>query len=171
MLARITFFRVGGLLETLKVMSTFLQKERRVLTRKRTKVSIELTHTQVFCGRLCVVRITVTKNKLYWCHGYLLVQNTDCRVGTKSVWHVITCNLTTYRASRNRFSAISFHNYWQYCGIFLTRFLIKIDLNIISSLHIIFSLGVRVGWNDVCIDFTNVIKVDVDVNKMPLLNA
>ena len=86
---------------------------------------------------------------------------------------MITCNLTTYRASRNRFSAISFHNYLQYCGIFLTRFLNKIDLNIISSLHIVFSLGVRVGWNDVCIDFTNVIKVDVgvDVNEMPLLNT
>ena len=137
------------------MMSTFLQKERRVSPRKRTKVSIELTHTQVFCGRLCVVRITVTKNKLYWCHGYLLVQNADCRLqsGYKmqtenlksiSVWHVITCNLTTYRASRNRFSAISFHNYWQYCGIFLTRFLIKIDLNIISSLHIVFSLGVGI---------------------------
>ena len=24
--------------------------------------------------------ITVTKNKLYWCHGYLLVQNADCRL-------------------------------------------------------------------------------------------
>ena len=33
------FCRVGGLLETLWVMSTFLQKERRVLTRKRTKMS------------------------------------------------------------------------------------------------------------------------------------
>ena len=29
-----------------------------------------------------VVGITVTKNKLYWCHGYLLVQNTDCRAQT-----------------------------------------------------------------------------------------
>ena len=31
---------------------------------------------------VCVVRITVTKNKLYWCHGYLLVQNADCRLQT-----------------------------------------------------------------------------------------
>ena len=34
----------------------------------------------------------------------------------------------------------------------------------------IFSLCSRVGWCDVCTDFTNVIKVDVDVNKMSLLN-
>ena len=33
------FLAVGGLLETLQVMSTFIQKERRVLTRKRTKMS------------------------------------------------------------------------------------------------------------------------------------
>ena len=45
--------------------------------------NVQLTHTQVFCGRLCVVRITVTKNKLYWCHGYLLVQNAECRPYTK----------------------------------------------------------------------------------------
>ena len=30
--------------------------------------NVELTHTQVFCGRLCVVRIIVTKNKLHWYH-------------------------------------------------------------------------------------------------------
>ena len=67
----------------IEVMLSFLQKERRVLTRKRTKVSIELTHTQVFCCRLFVVRMSVTKNKLYWCHGYLLVQNADCRPDTE----------------------------------------------------------------------------------------
>ena len=88
------------------------------------------------------------------------------------VWYVITCHLTTYRASCNRFSAISFHDYLHYCGIFLAHFLIKIDLNIISSLHIVFSLCARVGWCDVCTDFTNVIKVDVDVdvNEISLLN-
>ena len=37
--ARVIFWGVGGLLETLSVMSTFLQKERGVLTRKRTKMS------------------------------------------------------------------------------------------------------------------------------------
>ena len=143
----------------------------------------------MFCGRLCDVRITVTKNKLYWCHGYLLVQNADCRPDTKRrlqtaewvqnadweskeffVWFVITGHLTTWRASRNRFSAISFHDYLHYCGIFLAHFLMKIDRNIISSLHIVFSLCARVGWCDVCTDFTNVIKVDVDVNEMSLLN-
>ena len=84
----------------------------------------------------------------------------------------MTCHHTTYRASRNRFSAISFHDYLHYCGIFLAHFLMKIDRNIISSLHIVFSLCARVGWCDVCTDFTNVIKVDenVDVNEMSLLN-
>ena len=41
--------------------------------------NVEWTQTQVFCGRLCVVRITATKNKLY----YLLVQNTGCRLDIK----------------------------------------------------------------------------------------
>ena len=81
-------------------------------------------------------------------------------------WH----HFTTYRASRNCFPAISFHNYLHYCGIFQAHFLIKIDLNIISSLHIVFSLCTRVGWCDACTDFANLIKVDVDVNEMSLLN-
>ena len=81
---------------------------------------------------------------------------------------MITWHLTSYRASCNRFSAISFHDYLHYFGIFLAHLLIKIDRNIISSLHIVFSLCARVGWCDVCTDFTNVIKVDV--NKMSLLN-
>ena len=86
------------------------------------------------------------------------------------------CRLRIYRAfsseraSRNRFSAISSHDYLHHCGIFLARILIKIDLGVISSLHIVFSLCARVGWCDVCTDFTNVIKVDVDVNEMSLLN-
>ena len=108
--------------------------------------NVELPRTQVFCGGLCVVRINVTKNKLYWYHGYLLVQNADSRLQTgykmqtenlKSfyVWYIITCHLTAYRASRNRFSAISLHDYLHYCGKFLAHFLMKIDRNIISSLQ------------------------------------
>ena len=104
------------------------------------------------------------------------IQNVDCRMqsGYKmqienqqsfSVWYLITCHLTACRASPNRFSAISFHDYLHYRGIFLARFKIKIDLNIISSLHIVFSLCARVSWCDVYIDFTNVIKVDVDVKR------
>ena len=46
----------------------------------------------------------------------------------------------------------------------------KIVLNTISSLHTVSSLCARVGWCDVCTDFTNLIKVDVDVNEMSLLN-
>ena len=43
--------------------------------------------------------------------------------------------MTSYRASRNRFSAISFHDYLHCCGIFLAHFLMEIDRNIISSLQ------------------------------------
>ena len=132
---------------------------------------------------MCVVWIAVTKNKLYWCHGYLLVQNADCkpdkkfRLGTKcrlhtaewvqnteweSFWYMITCHLTTDRASRNRVLGDQLYDYLHYCGIFLAHFLIKIDLNIISSLHIVFSLCAQVGWCDVCTDFTNVIKVAIE---------
>ena len=131
------------------------------------------------------MRITVTKNKLFWCHGCLLVQNADCRPDTKCrlgtkyrlqtenlksffVWYVMTCHLTTYRASRNHFSAISFHDYLHYFGIFLAHILMNIDRNIVSSLPIVFSLCARVGWCDVCADFTHVIKVDVD--QMSILN-
>ena len=114
------------------------------------------------------------------------VQNADCRLGTKYrlgkkcrlqtgykmqtenftvffVWYVITFHLTTYRASRNRFSAIIFYDYLHHCGIFLSRFLITDALNIISSLPRVFSLRTRVGWCDVCAEFTNLIKVDVVV--------
>ena len=66
-------------------------------------------------------------------------------------------------------SVISFHDYLHYCGIFLVHHLMEIDRNIISSLPIVFSLCARVGWCDVCICFTKVIKVDVDVNEMSLL--
>ena len=86
------------------------------------------------------------------------------------VWYVITCHLTTYRASPNHFSAVSFHGYLHYFEIFLAHFLMKIDCTIISSLHTVFSLCARVDWCDVCTDFINVIKVDVDVNEMSLLN-
>ena len=57
------------------------------------------------------------------------------------VWYVITCHPTTYRASRNRFSAISFHDYLHFCGIFLAHFFTKIDRNVISSLRIVFLLS------------------------------
>ena len=103
------------------------------------------------------------------------IQNIDCRLQSgykmqtenlKSffVLYVITCHLITYRTSRNCFSAISFHDYLHYFGIFLAHFLMKIDCNIISSLRIVFSICARVGWYNVCTDFTNVLKVDVDVD-------
>ena len=102
------------------------------------------------------------------------IQNVDCRqqsgykMQTENLKSFFVWYLSTYRASRNRFSAISFHDYLHYFGIFLAHISMKIDRNIISSLHVVFSLCARVGWCDVCTDFTNVIKVDV--NKMSLLN-
>ena len=109
------------------------------------------------------------------------VQNADCRLQTGYKMqtryilffrlNVTTCHLTTYRASRNRFSAIIFHDL-HYCGIFLARFLVTIVLNIISSLRVVFPLYARVGWCDVWTEFTNSTKVDVDVdvNEISLLN-
>ena len=60
------------------------------------------------------------------------------------VWFVITCHLTTYRASRNYFSAVSFHDYLHYFEIFLGHFLMKIDRTIISNLHSLLTL--RASW-------------------------
>ena len=91
------------------------------------------------------------------------------------VWYVITLShLITYRASRNRFSAISFHDYLHYCGIVLAHFLMKIDLNIISSLLVLFSLArelvsvmsVQILPNVLKVD----VDVDVDVNEISVLN-
>ena len=47
------FCRVGGLLETLGVMSTFLQKERRILMWERTKMSNYLTHRYFEVDYVC----------------------------------------------------------------------------------------------------------------------
>ena len=52
MRARVIFPQMGGLTETLQVMSTFLQKER-VLTRKRTKMSNLLKHRYFVVDCLC----------------------------------------------------------------------------------------------------------------------
>ena len=64
--------------------STFLQKGRRVLMRKRTKMSNYLT--QVFCGRLCVL-CEYMSPKIN-CIGatdtcYYKMQTADCRPDTK----------------------------------------------------------------------------------------
>ena len=97
-------------------------------------------------------------------------QNADRE--SKEFFRLACDNMSCYNLpkSRNRFSAINFHDYLHHCGIFLAHFLIKIDLNIISSLRMVFSLCTPVGWCDVCTGFTNVIKVDVDVNEMSVLN-
>ena len=114
----------------------------------------KLTRKEITC-LYSLIKI-ITSNHIYnlWCFF---------------VWYVITCHLTTYRVSRNRFSTINFHDYLHCCGI-PARFLVTIVLNIISSLHIAFSLCARVGWCDVCTVFTNLIKLDVDINEMSLLN-
>ena len=74
-----------------------------------------------------------------------------------------SCNLPGVMQSlfRDHFSRL-FH----YCGISLVRFLITNVLNIVSSLHIVFSFCARVGWCDAWTEFTKV-DVDADVNEMP----
>ena len=80
------------------------------------------------------------------------VQNADCRLQTGYkmqtenlncffIGYIITSNLTIYRASLNRFSAIIVHDDLHYCGIFLACFLITIVLDIMSSLHIVFNFA------------------------------
>ena len=65
------------------------------------------------------------------------VQNADCFF----VWFVITCHLTSYRASRDRFSAIIFDDYLHYCGMLLACFLIPVVLKPSYSL-----LTLRASW-------------------------
>ena len=47
--------------------------------------NVELPHTQVFCGGLCVARINVTKNKLIGATDTCLykMQTADCRPDAK----------------------------------------------------------------------------------------
>ena len=124
-------------------MSTFLWKGRRVLMRNE---NAELTHFRLQSG----YKMQTENLKSFF------------------VWCVMTCHLPTHRALRSRFSAISFHNYLHYFGIFLAHFLMKIrlDCNIISSLHIVFSLCAQVHqrnksrWKcrckrDVTVDYCN----------------
>ena len=68
---------------------------------------------------------------------------TGCKMQTENlncffIGYIITSNLTIYRASLNRFSAIIVHDDLHYCGIFLACFLITIVPDIMSSLHIVF---------------------------------
>ena len=148
-------------------MSTFLLKERRILIRERTKMSNYLTHRYFMVDYMCCVA-----NKCYQKYTVLVpwipvstkcrqqtadrIQNIDCRLQsgykmqTKNlksfyVWYIITCHLTAYQASRNRFSAISLHDHLHYCGIFLADFLMKIDRNIVSSLQYSL-LTLRTSW-------------------------
>ena len=46
------FFGVGGLLETLQVMSIYSFTKGKKSINAEKNENIELTHTQVFCGRL-----------------------------------------------------------------------------------------------------------------------
>ena len=53
------------------------------------------------------------------------VQNADWEfIHFFFVWYMITCHLTTNRASHNHFFAIIFHDYLHYCGILLATSLI-----------------------------------------------
>ena len=58
------------------------------------------------------------------------------------VRYVITCHLTTHRASPNRFFAISLHDYLHYCGIFLARFQISGSMSLTQSLFFTMQTGI-----------------------------
>ena len=88
-----------------------------------------------------------------------------CTVFSSDTRYVIRDHFTTYQTSRNRFSAIIFLYYLHYGGIFLSHFLITVVLNKVSSLRIVFSLCARIGWCDFCTEFTDLIKVDLDVMR------
>ena len=75
------FFGGGWITWTIVSDVYFSTKGKKSVSAEKNE-NVELTHAQVFCGRLCDVRRIVTKNKLYWCHRYLLVQNADCRLQT-----------------------------------------------------------------------------------------
>ena len=149
---------------------------------------------------VCVVRTTVTKINcigptdtcLYKMQTADCRTDTKCRLGTKcrlqtaewvqnaeweskEFFRLVCDNMSSYNLSSvtQSLCAISFHDYSRYCGLLLAHFLMKINRNIILSLHIVFSLCALVGWCDVGTDFTNVIKVDVnvDVSEMSLLNT
>ena len=136
-------------------------------------------HIHFFASSLFLPPKTLlTTPRAYFCsrwgggEGIQLIQNTDCRPGTKCwlvtecrlqtedrklqtgykmqtenlncffVGYVIKSRLTTYRASRNRFFAIIFHDHLHYCEIFLAHFLISfISVKFPHSpiLHYVFS--------------------------------
>ena len=119
-------------------------------------------HIHFFASSLFLPPKTLlTTPRAYFCsrwgggEGIQLIQNADCRPGTKCwlatecrlqtedrklqtgykmqtenlncffVGYVIKSRLTTYRASRNRFFANIFHDHLHYCEIFLAHFLIS----------------------------------------------
>ena len=136
-------------------------------------------------------RITVTKNELYRCHGYLLeqiaecrvqtgckmyarykMQTADCKEGTKcrlrwQFFRLVCDNMSSYNLPSVTQSLFCdqlsplFALWWTIPGPFV---------DIISSRHIVFSLCTRVGCCHACTGFTNLIKVDVDLNEMSLSN-
>ena len=81
-------------------------------------------------------------------------------------FHLVRDNMSSYKLQSITQSVLrdSLHDHLHYCEILLVRFSIKIVLNIISSLRIVFSLCARFGWCDVCSDFANFIKVDANVD-------
>ena len=82
-------------------------------------VSIKFFLTSIFWSRL-----EAHSNK----NSTTNVVSTKCRLRIYTffffVWYMITCHLTTNRASRNHFFAIIFHDYLHYCGILLATSLI-----------------------------------------------
>ena len=102
-------------------------------------------HTSIIAAKILSVKFFSSSNISVWTWGSLeqkqqylsgqyKMQTVDCRLQTGckmqtenyTVFSSDTCLLTTYRASRNRYSAIISHDYYP-----LARFLITIILNII----------------------------------------
>ena len=115
-------------------MSAFLQKERRLLTRKRTKMSNKLTHRYlvvacVCCANNCDQKKIVLVPQIPVSTKFRLlaadqIQNVDCRIQSghkmqtenlKSffVWYVITCHLKLTERH-----AITFALFWNIPGPF-----------------------------------------------------
>ena len=155
--------KVSGKVKPFTEGYIFFTKGKKSMDAEKNK-NVQLTLTQVLVP-LIPVRTRCRLQTADQTQNVDKIQNVNCRLQNADweskeffVWYVITYNLTTYWSSHNCFSAISFHVYLHYCGIFLAHFLIKIDLIIISSLHIVFLLSAQVGWCDVCTDFINAIK-------------
>ena len=109
------------------------------------------------------------------------IQNVDCRLqsGYKMltenlkcffVWYVIMSSYNLLSVTQSLFCdqlPRLFALLWNIPGLFLEQ---NRSLYNFKPSYRVLSLCARFVWCDVCTDFTNLIKVDIDVNEMLLLN-